>query len=357
MGSGGHGRVLAEQRGGIGFLTLDRPSSLNALSLEMIRALASALESWRSDPEVRAVVVQGRHGTHRRRTFCAGGDIRALHSAVLAGGGVGDFFDAEFSLVHAIHTYPKPYLALMDGLTLGGGMGISQGASLRILTEHSRLGMPETRIGLFPDVGAGLFLGRTPGAFGEFLGLTGHIVGPGDALALGLGDVYLPSVRIPELLERLPGHPDPETLARAMADEAPAAPLMALRETLDRHFSRPDMPAILGSLASEDSDFLREIQEALERSSPTMLCVTLEHLRKARGMGLAELLREERILMHHGFDPQEGEALEGIRARVIDKDDAPGWKPTTLAEVDRERVEAFFSSPWTASGHPLAGLV
>ncbi|WP_005035125.1 enoyl-CoA hydratase/isomerase family protein [Holophaga foetida] len=356
------GQILSGLRGSLGFITLNRPRSLNALSLGMLREITRLLHLWREDDQVRGVVVRGACPAGRGPVFCAGGDIRALyHWAVAGDPRVEDFFNEEFSLVHFIHTYPKPYLALMDGITMGGGMGISQGARLRIVTEHSRLAMPETNIGLFPDVAGGYFLSRLPGAMGEFLGLTGQILGPGEAMALGLADLFVPSARLPELEEALVASPEaPLEVARGFAGEAPGAPLLEHREAFDRHFGAPSLAAILASLARDPSPLARRTLEILQVRSPLMLAVTLRQLRRGRSLGLADNLRMERDLMRHCFRPRPhglgSEAVEGIRALVVDKDRQPGWHPATAAELSSDMVSAFFESPWTEYGHPLRHL-
>ena len=186
------GEVLAQVRGQVGCITLNRPRALNALSLGMIRDITAALIAWRDDTHVLAVVVRGMGKEGPFGAFCAGGDIRFFHQAALAGNPeLEDFFTEEYALNHLVHTYPKPYIALMDGIVMGGGMGISQGASLRIVTERSKLAMPETGIGLFPDVGGGYFLSRCPGRLGEYLGLTGHVLGGTEAMSMGLADALM----------------------------------------------------------------------------------------------------------------------------------------------------------------------
>src|SRR5574344_349351 len=196
--------LLCEVRGQVGCITLNRPKALNALSLEMVRGLLAQLLAWRDDPQVLAVVVRGSNKEGPFGHFCAGGDIRFLYQAVHSGNPqVEDFFTEEYTLNHLIFSYPKPYIAFMDGVVMGGGMGVSQGASLRIVTERSKLAMPETMIGLFPDVGGGYFLSRCPGHIGEWLALTGETIGAADALAFQLADVYLPAAQQAALWDTL----------------------------------------------------------------------------------------------------------------------------------------------------------
>ncbi len=359
------GLVLAERHGRVGLLTLNRASALNALSLEMIRDLTTALLAWRDDDGVMAVVIRGAGREGKPAAFCAGGDIRFFHQAALAGDPrLEDFFTEEYALNHLIHHYPKPYIALMDGVVMGGGMGISQGAALRVVTEHSRLGMPETNIGLFPDVGGGWFLGRCPGRVGEYLALTGHVLGAADAVAFGLADELVPAEVLPALLESLLDQPidTPEqalAAVRARSVSLPPPVIAQQQEAIDRHFAADDLLSIVRSLEADSSAFAAETLGTLRKRSPLMMAVTLEQVRRARHMSLSEDLRMERDLVRHCFHLRPGaasETVEGIRALAIDKDHAPRWNPAGAELVTREMVDAFFRSPWPAHAHPLKQL-
>jgi len=362
--AGGH--VLADVRGAVGFLTLNRPGALNALSLPMVRDLTAVLLHWASDPAVQAVVLQGQGREGKPPALCAGGDIRFFHQAALAGDPrLEDFFTEEYALNHLVHRYPKPYIAVMDGITMGGGMGISQGAGLRIVTEHSRLAMPETQIGLFPDVGGGWFLSRCPGHVGEYLAMTGETLGAAEAIEVGLADVHVRAADLPALLARLAS--DDLSAARAVracadavASPSGASSLAARRDAIDLHFSQPTLADMATSLAADASEFARHTLAALHKRSPLMLAVTLEQIRRARTMTLADDLRMERDLVRHCFHLRPGtasETVEGIRARVIDKDHQPRWNPAHGADVTEAMVAAFFVSPWPAHVHPLRALV
>src|SRR3990167_8881385 len=198
------GEVLAQIRGQVGCITLNRPRALNALSLGMVRDLMAVLLAWQNDARVLAVAIRGSNKEGPFGAFCAGGDIRFLHQAGSTGNPeIEDFFTEEYALNHLIHNYSKPYIAFMDGIVMGGGMGISQGASLRLVTEHTKMAMPETNIGLFPDVGGGYFLSRCPGRTGEWLALTGDVIDGPTAQALGLADHVVESARLPEAWEAL----------------------------------------------------------------------------------------------------------------------------------------------------------
>jgi len=357
-------QVVAERQGGIGVLTLNRPQALNALSLEMIRVLTAALLAWRDDAAVQAVVVRGATQEGKGVAFCAGGDIRFFHQAALAGDPrLEDFFTEEYALNHLIHHYPKPYVALMDGIVMGGGMGISQGASLRVVTERSKLAMPETHIGLFPDVGGGWFLSRCAGRLGEYLALTGQVLGAADAIACGLADVCVESSQLPALLEALVDQPQENAAQLRATVEAravvPAASTVLDRAAIDRHFAAHSVQAIVESLRGDGGDWAQATLATLAKRSPLMMAVTLEQVRRARAMTLAEDLRMERDLVRHCFQLRPGaasETVEGIRALAVDKDHSPRWNPARIEDVTGEMVAAFFESPWPAHAHPLRAL-
>jgi enoyl-CoA hydratase len=360
------GHVLAERSGDAGVLTLNRPEALNALSLAMIRDLTTMLLHWADDDEVKLVIVKGAGRPGKAPAFCAGGDIRFFHKAALEGDpGLEDFFTEEYALNHLIHQYPKPYVALMDGVVMGGGMGISQGAALRVVTEHSKLAMPETNIGLFPDVGGGWFLARCPGRVGEYLALTGQVLLAADAIAFGLADELVKSEDLPMLLETLIDQPmgnEAQVVGAVKARAAaPGSPVLAQHvASIDRHFSGADLHAIVRSLENDDSPFAKEALASLRKRSPLMMAVTLEQVRRARQMSLAEDLRMERDLVRHCFHLRSGaasETVEGIRALAVDKDHAPRWNPARVEEVTQEMVASFFESPWPAHAHPLRVLV
>ena len=360
------GQILAEINGCLGLITLNRPQALNALSLPMIRDITTLLRQWADRPEIQAVAVLGAGREGKPPAFCAGGDIRFFHQAAHAGDpALGDFFTEEYRLNHLIHAYPKPYIALMDGIVMGGGMGISQGAKLRVLSERSKLAMPETGIGLFPDVGGGYFLAQCPGHVGEWLALTGQSIAAGDAIEWGLGDVFVPAAQWDDLVAALKSSPQPSAehvVATVMerADLAPAADPKAAAERIDRHFGEPSVAGILDSLAAAGDDWARQTHDSLLHRSPTMLAVTLELVRRGRRLSLADDLRLERDLVHQCFhlrgSAEASETVEGIRALAVDKDHAPRWRPARVAEVDPAEVAAFFVSPWPPEAHPLKDL-
>lgn len=285
--------VVAEKRRNVGVITLNRPQALNALSLGMIRDITAALLAWRDDDEVVAVVLRGATQDGKGVAFCAGGDIRFFHQAAHAGDPrLEDFFTEEYTLNHLIHSYPKPTVALMDGIVMGGGMGLSQGAAIRVVTERSKLAMPETNIGLFPDVGGGYFLSRCEGRLGEYLALTGQVAGAGDAIALRLADFFVPSPQLGALLEALGDQPM-ESGAQVRASVVthtqpkPAPQWAAHREAIDTHFAHDDIGAIFASLAADPSEWAAATLATLRKRSPLMMAVTLEQVRRARSMSLA----------------------------------------------------------------------
>jgi len=315
--------------GGVATVTLNRPAALNALTLGMIEGLAAWLDAWERDARVRLVVLRGAG----EKAFCAGGDVRAMHENRGSEANA-RFMAIEYALDHRIHTYPKPVVALIDGIVMGGGMGLAQGARLRIVGSRTRMAMPETAIGLFPDVGGSYFLSRVPGHVGNYLGLAGPTIGAADALYCGLADQYVGAEPlVPGEVERM-------------------------RPAIDRHFAHASVEAILASLRAEEAPANREWAArtvgALERASPTMLKVTLEQLRRGASMTLAECFRMELNLVHACFE--QGDFAEGVRAAIVDKDKSPRWNPASLAEVDAAAVQRFFAPRWTAARHPLAHL-
>jgi len=360
--------VLTEVRGRVGFITLNRPRALNALSLPMIRALGATLLAWREDEQVQAVAIRGMGKEGPFGAFCAGGDIRFFHQAVLRGDvELEDFFTEEYTLNHLIHHYPKPYIAFMDGVVMGGGMGISQGARLRIVTPRTKMAMPETNIGLFPDVGGGWFLGRCPGRSGEWLALTGDVIDAGNALAMQLADTCFDPARLAAAWDALAAMSQVDTAALqhwlasnsiAYEDQGTGA-----RAEMDRYFGLDSVAAILQALDRADSDWARANAATLRQRSPLMMAVTLELVRRARTMTLAEDLRLERDIVRHCFNTRHldrflaaSETMEGIRALVIDKDQNPRWNPAHIEAVTPEMVAGFFVSPWPAHAHPLREL-
>jgi enoyl-CoA hydratase/carnithine racemase len=356
-------QVLNDIRNHIAFVTLNRPAAMNALSIEMIGQLRGMLDGHAADPEVRAVLIMGAGD----KAFCAGGDIRSLYQSFRDSDSLHRrFFVAEYPLDYVLYSYPKPYAVLMDGITMGGGLGLAQGSALRIVGDRTRIAMPEVAIGFFPDVGASFFLSRLPGKLGIYLALTGVQIRGADALYSQLADVYLPPAAAASLGEDLAAltwsddwTADLRQFIHARAAVGLTAPtLSVLRPAIDQHFSHSSVPAILESLASETrpeyADWAVATAKLLRSRSPTMLCVTLRQLQLGKSMSLGACFRMELGMARHCFE--HGDFLEGVRALLIDKDKSPRWNPSRIDEVTEAMVDVFFRSPWTAGTHPLATL-
>ena len=360
--------VLTEVRGQVGFITLNRPAALNALSLQMIRDLTVCLLAWRNNDQVQAVAIRGSNKTGPFGAFCAGGDIRFFHQALLSGDPrPEDFFTEEYTLNHLIHTYPKPYIAFMDGVVMGGGMGISQGASHRLVTPRTKMAMPETTIGLFPDVAGGYFLSRCPGHVGEWLALTGTTLTAGEAIALGLADHCIEVAQQADVWHALAQFesPDHTTIGALIATYSIAVSPFDTRARgqIDQYFGKTSVLSIGQALEADRGDWAQHMAQQLRQRSPLMLHVALEQIRQARQMALSDELRMERDMVRHCFFTQhlgrsgaQTETAEGIRALVIDKDNRPKWNPARIEDVTPDMVLPFFDSLWATHSHPLRDL-
>lgn len=334
--------VQFDIQGPIGIITLNRPQALNALTLAMACSIHERLDEWARDPTVRSVVIQGAGG----RAFSAGGDIRALYEAGRTGGSLTrDFYRAEYRLNHRIKSYGKRYIALIDGIVMGGGVGVSIHGSHRVVGERCRFAMPETGIGFFPDVGATWFLPRCPGEVGMYLGLTGARIGAADMIFCGLATHHVPSDRFASLIERLSDLDNAASLNRTI--EAVAAPaeggtLPALRPAIDRCFSAQSPEQILARLEAEGTDWASETLKSLRQKSPTSLKVAYRQLRLGARLTdfSAALAIEYRICQHLMAGP---DFYEGVRAAVIDKDQAPRWRPASLVEVNDDAIDRIFA--------------
>ena len=354
--------IVKELTGRVGCITLNRPKALNALTLDMVRDLTQALIEFQNNPQVLAVLVRGHGKESPFGHFCAGGDIRFFHQAALAGdASLADFFTEEYALNHLIHTYPKPYIAFMDGVVMGGGMGISQGASVRIVTDKTQMAMPETHIGLFPDVGGGYFLGRCPGRIGEYLGLTGQKINGQQAIQAGLADGLIEVQRLPVIWNTLLSTPfeSGEAVERWIQSQFTKMEPVPFpnKAEIDHFFALPSPLEISLALAQDNSEWAQQTLASLTKASPLMVHVVLAQIRKARNMSLADDLRMERDLVHHCFHLRErSETVEGIRALAVDKDHQPQWAHGQLADVAPDEWPVFFESPWSPAAHPLRHL-
>ena len=364
--------ILTSVKDGIATITLNRPEALNSLSLAMIRAIRSALDTWANDAAVKAVVLQ----SSAEKALCAGGDIRFFYQAAQASTLQGsalleDFFTEEYALVHRIANYAKPYISIMQGVVMGGGMGIAQPARLRIVTQSSKIAMPEVNIGLFPDVGGTRFLAHLPGQLGAYLGVTGESIAAADALHCGMADLAVQNSALEEFKDGIRNIYAP--FREKMVQKAheiygeqnyllpldPQQSLLArMQPCIDRAFAQDQISKIMQALSTESrsefQDFARATLLTMAKRSPLLMQVSLTAIRRAKTMTLADALRMERNLVRRTFE--HGEVIEGVRALVIDKDNAPRWNPSAISQVTRQMVEHFFQPCWPACMHPLRDL-
>jgi len=352
----------------IGIATLDAEKSLNALSLSMIKALDDRLKAWADDPEITCVMLRG----NGAKAFCAGGDVVQLVNQCHKKPGevpplARRFFADEYRLDYRIHTYPKPFICWAHGHVLGGGMGLMQGAGIRIVTPSSRLGMPEINIGLYPDVGGSWFLARLPGRLGLFLGLTAASINACDALDLNLADRFLRDDQQDALLDGLvqlnwreQADLQLHSLLRALENEAqgelPAAQWLPRRERIDELLDVADLPAAVHALSvlqTDDDALLARAAKTLAHGCPLTAHLVWEQIRRARHLSLADVFRMEYAMSLNCC--RHPEFPEGVRARLIDKDQAPKWHWPDVAAIPDAVVEAHFASVWEGE-HPLADL-
>jgi enoyl-CoA hydratase len=342
----GEPEIRFERRGGLVVVTLNRPRALNALSLAMCKALDAGLISWRADPEVQAALIKGTG----ERAFCAGGDIRNLYETLTAEGveAAAAFYAIEYPMNARLHHFPKPYIALLDGITMGGGVGVSVHGSHRVVTERTVFAMPETTIGFFPDVGATYVLPRLPGRLGWHLGLTSARLGAADCRATGIGTHFIPSARL-EALERALAEADLSNDAFAAVDqvlerfhsEPGKATLPTMRVLIDHCYGRPDLEEVLEALAAEPSGWGAAQLEQIRSKSPTSLAVTFRQLCIGATLDFDAAMRLEYRLVHRFLAGHD--FREGIRALIVDKDNRPRWRPELLAEVSPGAVDAYFA--------------
>ena len=351
--------VLSRVEAGVGRLTLNRPAALHALNEAMCRTMIEALRAWRDDPTVHAVLID--HAGERG--FCAGGDIR-----MLAESGAGDgaaarrFFFVEYQLNALLFDYPKPVLTIMDGVTMGGGVGLAMPSRYRVATERTNFAMPETGIGLFPDVGGGWHLPRLPGQTGMWLALTGARLRGADCLALGIATHFLESGRVAELKDLLlSAHPHLrgderiENALRSLESDPGPAPIAAQRADIDRLFGGDSVEAIFAALAVDPSDWAKAQLEVLKTKSPQTLKVAFRQLRQ--GAAMTSFADEMAVEYRIGARVvQRPDFIEGVRAVIVDKDNAPRWNPPTLDGVTEAMLDAIFSAlPAAEEWHALPG--
>jgi enoyl-CoA hydratase len=330
--------ILFEKRGAAGLITLNRPKALNALTHAMCVAMQAQLAAWAKDDAIKCVVIEGTG----ERAFCAGGDIRALYDSGKAGTPyIGDFYRDEYLLNAAIKHYPKPYVALLCGIVMGGGVGVSVHGGHRIADETMLFAMPETGIGLFPDVGGSFFLPRCPGEIGMYLALTGTRLRTADALYAGVATHFVPATNREAFIFALAAGTVPDAALRQLAQLAPAASLSDTRELIDRIFSASSVEAILAGLDAEASDWARDTAKTIRSKSPTATKLAFRQIRNGKTLGFDDCMRMEfrmvnRVIAGHEF-------YEGVRATIIDKDGAPHWEPAQLSGVSDADIDAYFA--------------
>ena len=333
--------ILTRRHSAVGHISLNRPKALHALTLEMCHAMSAALSEWASDDGVEAVIIDHAEG----RGFCAGGDIAFLRNSALNDEGVSGrrFFHDEYQLNHLLFTYPKPVIAFMDGITMGGGVGIAMPARHRVATENTRLAMPETGIGLFPDVGGGWYLSRLGGRLGQFLALTGARLDGAEVCWAGLATHYLPSEKLAEARARIVEHPGRIAgILAEMAEKPPEARIEGNAEAIARHFASDRYEDILGSLEAEDSEWADKELATLHTKSPQTCKVALRQLATSAELtDFADNMAMEyriasRVLTRPDF-------AEGVRAVIVDKTNDPQWDPATPEDVTDDLLDAIFA--------------
>ncbi|GAB3489935.1 enoyl-CoA hydratase/isomerase family protein [Flexivirga lutea] len=330
--------VLVRVTGSVGRVTLNRPRAINALTAQMVRTLHCTLDAWAVDPGITAVLLDGAG----ERGLCAGGDVVAMHADAVSGGtGILDFWRAEYLLNDAISRFPKPYVALMDGIVMGGGVGVSAHGNTRIVTERSRIAMPETGIGFVPDVGGIHLLAHAPGETGTHLALTAGPLDGADAIALGFADHFLRSGILPDLIAAVVAD-GVDGAIQKYAETPPHSTVLAQRPWIDQVYAADTVEQIVERLGRRTEPEAQAAAEALAGKSPAALKATLRSLRWAReNDSLAAMLDQDFRAVSHALRTHD--LAEGIRAQVIDKDRTPHWSPATLAEVDEAMVDAYFA--------------
>lgn len=334
--------IIFEQTGSVAEIILNRPKALNALTLDMVNRMDAQLQEWADDASAGCVIIRPAPGG---RAFAAGGDIERLYKE-RGKPYTATFFWNEYILNWRIHHYAKPYVAFMDGIVMGGGVGVSVLGSVRVATENTSFAMPETGIGFFPDVGGGWFLPRLPGRLGQYLAMTGGRLNGADCVAVGLADVYIPSDRLDDAAEILATQEPNMTREMVMgvlsvfAEKPPAAKITALQPRIDRLFAGETAEEILHALFQDKSEEAQKWAKAMSAKAPTSIKVALEQLRRGKDMDLAEVLAME-FRISQAFCADH-DFFEGIRALIVDKDNRPDWQPSTPAGVTPERVESYF---------------
>lgn len=341
--------VLLEVKNKVGLITLNRPKALNALNLNMIRKIYPVLQKWEADPGVNLVVIKGTGG----RAFCAGGDVRAVAEAGQKGDDLTKmFFKEEYALNYAIGTLKTPYVALINGITMGGGVGLSVHGHFRVATEKTLFAMPETAIGLFPDVGGGYALSRMKGKLGIFLALTGHRLKGYDVKHAGVATHFVTSEKLADLessLLSLPSDPDIHMVSKLLddydkecSDENKEFSLEKFTHQINSCFDKPTMEDIISALEQDGTEWALQQIEVLNKMSPTSMKITLRQLQEGSKLNFAECLKMEYRLSQRFMEGND--FYEGIRAVLVDKDNSPKWNPSSLADVSKEKEDCYFET-------------
>ena len=330
--------ILFEVRGAVGLITLNRPKALNALTHDMAVAMLARLKDWAADGAVQTVVIQG----EGERAFCAGGDIRTLYDSGKAGTSYAiDFYRDEYLLNAFIKHFPKPYVALLRGFVMGGGVGVSVHGSHRIADESMLFAMPETGIGLFPDVGGSYFLPRLPGEIGLYLGMTGARLKTQDALYAGVATHFVPAAKRDALVESLADGREIDMALRDVADTVPDAYLTAHRAKIDAIFGGDSVEDILAALDADRTDWADDTAKTIRAKSPTATKLAFRQIREGKTLGFDDCMRMEFRMVNRVIAGRD--FYEGVRATIIDKDGAPNWQPATLAQVSDADIDAYFA--------------
>jgi enoyl-CoA hydratase len=330
--------VICERRGAVGLITLNRPKALNALTHGMCLTMKAQLDAWKGDAAISCIVIRGEGD----RAFCAGGDIRSLYESGQAGTPYAlSFYRDEYILDATIKHYPKPYIAMIHGIVMGGGVGVSVHGSARIANETTTFAMPETGIGLFPDVGGSFFLPRCPGELGMYLALTGARLKTADCLYAGVATHFVPAGKWSGLVEALAGGQTVSAAIDTFAQKPDVAPLAARRADIDRLFADNSVAEILAALDRDGSEWAADTAKTIRAKSPTATKLAFRQVREGKKLDFDDCMRMEfrmvaRVVAGHDF-------YEGVRATIIDKDQAPKWQPARLEDVSDENIDAYFA--------------
>lgn len=341
--------IVKKERNGLGKLTLNRPEALNALSSDMLQTMTDILQEWRHNEDIRLILFDSVDD----RAFCAGGDIKSFYLAKQAGENISDFvqfFELEYRLDAMIYNYPKPIIANLDGIVMGGGVGLTYGADYKIVTERTKWAMPEMNIGFFPDVGAAYFLNKAPGSIGRYVALTARTLEAADVIYLNAANIYMNHAQIKPLwneISEIDWHHENinmklQTIVQQYSTNQNESSLLKTeREKIDKHFTYPTIEEIMASLESDPSEFSQNTLATLQQISPVSLKVTLEQLKRGKGASVEECLKTDLILA--GNFLRHPDFYEGVRSVLIDKDRNPNYTYKNLKDVSEPFVESFFT--------------